>query len=598
MQRQSLPNKLYAVESGRWAISFLLTALLFVAVTLVCPRVFFINDDENIMYTISGYYTFGVPYDHSFINFCLSAALRGLYGLIPSVQWYGVFHMCVLFLSVTIIFKTVLRECFNKDLPLYIALICNLTLFALLYLFPTTLMQFTTTSAMAGAAACVLLLGVHWNVDGKVQVVLDLILSVLLLLICYMHRKNTGYVAICFYGGTWLFQLVKVLTTKDVDRQIKKRRLRAVLGTLAAAVVLLAAVIGIDKVARNTDQWRSFYEYDNARFKVTDYPHDSYDDNPELYESIGWSRELYKLTGESWWFFMDPRITPETFRAISDTGYYAEKENTSQSLLAPAVTLYQSTYVAQIAFLAVAACAVAIFLLLLCSTRRKKDVWEFLFSVCILLGSVALTLYLCYRQRLPLRAFHTICLPCVSILGVMCIHLTDFSRLRTTRLRSCACALAAVLLLVASVVGGGMNLRIAIAQANERVEKSSRTLAIEQYAMEHPENFYVYDTSLTFRYLPFTVYTDHYPSNLMFWGGMGWKSPAYYEQVRRNGYEELYSDVLFGENVYYITWDDYTPGNKPMRFRLLNYMIVTYPHVTVEQVDSLGNNINVYKIGQ
>ncbi len=71
-----------------------------------------------------------------------------------------------------------------------------------------------------------------------------------------------------------------------------------------------------------------------------------------------------------------------------------------------------------------------------------------------------------------------------------------------------------------AVVIGVYSIVIAKDQAKDRIIKSNRTLQIEQYAIENPENFYIYDTSLTFRYLPFTTYTDEYPSNLMFWGGM------------------------------------------------------------------------------
>ena len=113
--------------------------------------------------------------------------------------------------------------------------------------------------------------------------------------------------------------------------------------------------------------------------------------------------------------------------------------------------------------------------------------------------------------------------------------------------------------------------------------------------MESPENFYIYDTSLTFRYLPFTVYTEKFPSNLMFWGGMGWNSPAFFKQLEINGLDNLYSDIFLNNNVYYITWDSYVVNGRTMRERFLSYMASKFPGIKIEQKDSIGNNINVYK---
>ena len=592
-----LTRNIYSTDGGRWLISFLMVATLFFVVGLFCPRVFFINDDENIMYTIAGYYTDGETYDHSFINFCLSIVLRGLYTVLPTVPWYGVFHITVLFVTVSVIFKVLLTESNAHSVPVHLAFGINLMLFFLVYLFPTTLMQFTTTSAMAGAAACMLLLEIRWESDSKKKVNMNMVLSALFLLICYMHRKNTGYVAICFYFGTWLYQLIKVILVK---RTISVRRgkywLRNIIFLACMLILFLVLVIVVSALARSTPQWDAFYDYDTARFKVTDYPHDSYKDNPELYDSLGWSPELYELTGRSWWFFMDPNITPEAFREIAETGYYAERTADSQSLLGPVVSLYNSSSTAKLAFLVMATCGIVFVLLFLFSHSKKTSFWEFMYGSCILMGAITLVFYLSFRQRLPLRAFHTICLPCITIMVLVCLRMLNIPNLSEWRRRFYICV--TTFLLFITVVGGDTNLRVSIIDANDRVVKSQRTLAIEEYAMMHPENFYVYDTSLTFRYMPFTVYKDKQPTNLMFWGGMGWKSPAYYRQLELNGLNELYSYALFLDNVYYITWDGYPIQGKPLRIRLLNYMLVTYPHVTFEQVDSLGDDINVYKIGR
>ena len=52
------------------------------------------------------------------------------------------------------------------------------------------------------------------------------------------------------------------------------------------------------------------------------------------------------------------------------------------------------------------------------------------------------------------------------------------------------------------------------------------------------------------------------------------------------------------ENVYYITWDEYMPGNRTMKDRLVDYMKSIYPNIYLEQVDEIPNNIHIYKFVQ
>ncbi len=588
---------IYGTETGRSLFALLLTAALFILVSQFSPRVFYINDDENIMYTLSGYYTNGVPYDHSFINFCLSYVLRLLYRLVPGVQWYGVFHLCLMGLSIAAVFKTVAKISLWKELPFFVPVLVDLALFGSLYLFPSTIMQFTTTSAFAGAAAVATLLGMDWRKDSCGQQIYDLLLSGLLLLLCYMHRKNSGYVAFCFYFGTALLQLIRALRLPQDDRWRKAKRIssmRRLMTGVVTVTVLLVAVFGIDLLKRSGERWDSFIEYDNARFKMLDYPHASYSEDPELYDSLGWSPELYELAARYWWFFMDSRINVESFNAISQTGFYNQEGHSLHATLQVAANLFKTDPLARLAMLISGGLALLLPVLLLLNRWKKDLLWDFLYGICMVMGTAVLCLFLCYRQRLPLRALHAILIPFVSLCAVLLLQVTPQNRHTRGRavLRTAVCLLlAAVTLLL-----GCFNLEQAITQGNDRVEKSNRTLLIEQYAMDHKDTLFVYDVSLTFRYLPFTVYRDNYPSNLMFWGGMGWKSPAFYQQISDNGLHELYSDVMFRDDMLYITRDSYVAGERTMRDRFEAYMDATYGDCDFILVDDLGDGIHVYQI--
>lgn len=582
-------KKIYEKELGRWIIALLSTLILFGVIALISPKVFFINDDENIMYTLAGYYTDGIPFDHSFLNYVLAGFLRLLYTFAPSVPWYGIFHVSVLFSSVAIIEKTILKEGYYRNFTWYTSLVIGISFFLMFLTYPTILMQFTTTSAFAGTAAVVLVLDKKYEKDSKTELILDDVLSVLFLLLCFMHRKNTGYVILCFYGGTVLYQFIKILFLRSKKERLSKNIWKFIL-QLFISIVALLCVISIDSVKRNTDGWQYFYAYDNARFKMTDYPHDSFEENPELYSSIGWNEELYELAGKSWWFFMDDKINADSFKKISQTGYYSSTPTTFSEIISSAKGLFMSDRIAQIAFIGSIVIIIFLIIIFIRDRRKKAHIWDYLYACGIAFGSFILCFYLCYRQRFPLRAYHTIVIPFLAIMIIVIVRLMELRNIKKSG-SICKCAI----IISIAVIIGSYSIAISKKQAVDRIDKSNRTLQIEQYAMKNPENFYIYDTSLTFRYLPFTTYVGMYPSNLMFWGGMGWNSPAFFKQLELNGLGYLYSDILLNDNTYYISWDDYQVNGKTMKDRLTSYMEVTFPGIKITLVDTLDNNINIYK---
>ncbi len=144
---------------------------------------------------------------------------------------------------------------------------------------------------------------------------------------------------------------------------------------------------------------------------------------------------------------------------------------------------------------------------------------DYLYAFSISFGSFILCFYLCYKQRFPLRAYHTVVIPFLAFMLIIVVRLIQWKK--NDKCKTIYAIWKPALIAGIAVVIGVYSIVIAKDQAKDRIIKSNRTLQIEQYAIENPENFYIYDTSLTFRYLPFTTYTDEYPSNLMFWGGMG-----------------------------------------------------------------------------
>lgn len=587
-------DKLYSTEWGRWIISFVVTTVFFAVLYVKSPIVFFINDDENIMYTLAGYYTNGVTADHSFVNFVLGKIIRILYELLPMIPWYGVFHVFMLYISILIIGKSVLKVTKYNDISWFWGMTFFSVMDVLLYIYPVILMQFTTTSAMTGTAAIVLLLCVNSTRDNKKSRILDYILIIVLMTVCYMHRRNTGNVMICYFFLIGGYQIVKCkLFNKGLTKK-RQWKMREIVVTIICVLSSIALVIGISNSMRNTEQWDAFRAYDESRYKMTDYPHDSIYENPELYEKIDWTIPLYEIAGKQWWFFMDERINVESFNEISKTGYYS-MNNTVQNVWNTACTFFSNDIIPRTNL---TLCIMFAFCgLLSCFLQIKRNWLDILLICCTAGGAALMCFYLCWKDRFILRAFHVVVFASSIVFLIVFLNNSYFIQQKFRKLTNIKKNLIIVALGIVVLCVGALNYWKVDFEAETRVEKSQRTLKVEEYAINHPEDVYIYDASLTFRYFPFTIY-DEFPSNLFFWGGMGWNSPAFYEQLSINGLDNLYSDVFFEENVYYVSYTYYSEQVADVKGLLFNYMQEKNMNVVLQEVDSIDDGIIVYKFSK
>jgi len=61
------------------------------------------------------------------------------------------------------------------------------------------------------------------------------------------------------------------------------------------------------------EEWQS---YSSARSAFMDFEKDSYQDNPELYEAVGWNEDTFEFATN--WVFLSDEITEDAFRYITD----------------------------------------------------------------------------------------------------------------------------------------------------------------------------------------------------------------------------------------------------------------------------------------
>ncbi len=581
----------YCAYWGMWIWSIFISVSIFVVTNQLAQKAFYTNDDENIMYTLAGYYTNGVPQDHPFVNAILAVVLGRLYYLFPTLPWYGIFHLGVLCGCTGVLFKVTLEWGRKSGISFLSSNLFAFLGYCTIIMYPSILLQFTTTSACAGGAAVLLILGTDFKDDIK-KIIFEEALAIGFVLLCYMHRKNSGMVVFCFYFCTIFYQWIKYYIAPS--QRLKARKYLKSL--VICALVTISSIVAIQVVSncmRSSDIWDSYYKYDEARYKMTDYKHDTYSENPELYEEIDWTEELYDLAGTCWWFFMDKRISANAFQTISQTGYNHmcfEWMDVWKKFLQlfegnPITTSYLIFVINY--FLAYVIVVVQM------EKSGVVAIVERIYFSCMMGGAWILCIVLCIKGRFIQRAFHAIIIPYLFIsyflLWKNLSYIRGDSKLKNRSLLTLFLPMAVVLWCVFQIW------HTAVLEVESRIEKSKNTIYVEKYVMNHTDHIYIYDVSLTFRYLPFVKYQDQYPSNLIFWGGVGWNSPYFFEQLRINGLTDLYVENLLDKDVYYITKDDYEPDNRSMLLRMRDLMVSEYPECNVRLIEKLVGNINVYK---
>ncbi len=260
------------------AVNFLI--LLFFATLYLCR---FETCDDFIMKMIaSGSYTEGPDYHLIHINSVLGRLLVLLYKINGSFAWYDALHYAVTWLSLSTITYVLVNHFENRDLFVYLAV------FAIGYSFYTSV-QFTKTVALPAVAGHLLIAD---SIEKKRKAPYYA-LGVILLLLSSMFRKQQFYacsfLCIPLYVG---FFLDLIPHFNDRDRLTKVKRL---IITGIAALILVTGASLIDKADYSSQEWKDYRTYNSVRGSLLDFGMPEYQDNVELYDSIGMDENFYEL---------------------------------------------------------------------------------------------------------------------------------------------------------------------------------------------------------------------------------------------------------------------------------------------------------------
>lgn len=616
---------------GAWLIALAASGIALAGSFLLIPAFFPTNDDPYIQQILSGGIS-GEPSPYiMFVNFALCWLVSRLFLVVPGIPWWVVTHLVLLFFAIALVGRTLVmlsRRRFSKSSrPMWVELlvltVVNLGLFTVL----VARMQFTTTSTMLFVAAIFSTCCWGPEDDGIAGGTVDRCVLPAFLAVCgSAMRGQSGLMGFLFWGAA------AVAAAVAGDGDIKKRltATKLLVATFVVAAVASAGLAGIHELVYSSPEWSANREMSRQLSRYTDYARTSYEQNREVYDSVGWDENLVELTGD--WFHMDERVNADALRTINeanDAWLDNLLSDPKGTLLARLGEFGQPTPLAYTALLLVVG------LLALSRASKKTDV---IITWMIAAACVSLLVYLVVRGRLPERAAYSIIFPATAALAAISARSgasRPLSR-RSVFFGSTVCALVMVALgiptggmgklaaLLVIVVAAALLLKVTCGDERRRVKMTMavRVLVLaaillpgvaaarqygwwsENYALmsqrqDNIEAFYDYadaNDDLFFFYAtdagltPQGIWQTRWPKNQTAWGGWRYCYSWFEDAMRDAGFDGLpTSENLLDPRVRFVCSSDDTLN------LMVSYLSSLYGDVEVELDTSIGSGINIYR---
>lgn len=523
---QRMRNKLNQLISTPWIcllVSFAMAAVFFLLSAQIQSVAYQTNDDNAIAFALAGYQT-GAPYPNAlFIHCALGSAFAFLYRAFPNLAWWGIIQIALLLVSESCIFFCILSFSGRRGVP-FAASAAVLGLFAIVFFLPSAVeITYTVTACIAGCAGLALI--IYAADRDRLWILFP---AVLLIISAYLYRKESGYVILCY--------LVPAAGIACWLNPVRRRVLIAV----STGVILLCGVLGtLNRSVRESVNGEEYVRFSTYRERFTDYPRDTYQENPELYLDAGWDEELYELADN--WCFLDPRVNAESLHRITDGS--VRKGYSLSGALNRMLSFFAEEHSA------LGMSAGILLLLILCWTMDGSGLLHWI-AAAVFLGGAGMCFYLCLKGRFIFRSFETVCLP----MAVLTLILLFFCpRRKERKRRTLAEILIAGICCICFATGliNAKNLRV-----NGATVQLTNVRQVNDYVMQHPDETFIRDAGTAADLDVFSSYPGTGPINLISWGGCGMYSDAYYQQLRLNGIRGIHSEILFEDSVYFLTKED------------------------------------------
>lgn len=511
MQKRSI--RLY------WLLGAMLTVALFFVLYRVSNFRYENSDDGLIMKAFMGFEG-GKPVQFSLYTHTLLAwVLYGLSTVAPGYAWFSVFQFILLLASGTVLVKSMMQLAQGYRFPWLAGGIAGGLFLAVFMAFAACRISYTTTAALAGAAAVAQFMTVGTGRTEDAPVVRAYLLSLLLLLCAYSLRAVSVLPSLAFIVPGFVWQ-IGFRTRRTGSAAI---RLRPMLISMLVFILAFVAMIGIRQLEVRTLDQQPTLDWQNARITLMDYTSFEANPAPALAANSGLPAAEVEMVRQ--WYFMDSNITTQALQSMA--GAYTTGGGTNIWTSVTTFFTANPRYVYTILLL-MALCALCLL------GERKAAPYGGLVALLSLLGGGAMIVLLCLRGRVLPRAVDAAMLPCAAMLFSLALlrHVPFGGRWALRRV-------ATIILAGILLASAGLNVKQTYHDITRALDSVSqqREADLETYALANPTVLVVRSPNLLrdTRLLPDV--NAGIPANIVIWGDWNCRLPGWYAQLAKLGFD-------------------------------------------------------------
>ena len=547
--------------------SICLVVINLVIVFSIATPTYLTNDDASIANALSGN-TLGEIYPyHIFVNYCLSYPISFLYGIFPHIPWWYAISILAIALGMFAIHYTYVRLANENHFSVWVAIAVAEVFDIALVWSLIQAVSFTIIPAMLGCFSIMILLTLQDITKPFFRTVLIVLFGINTLWAVW-HRQESGLIVICFYFVIFAFLFFK--TNDNLWGYLKKAI------PIITVFILVILSIEINHIEKDKVSGKDFKDFNHYRSMFLDYPHDTYSENPELYDKVGWNENTYTLMNS--WNFMDDNITTEKLKYITEHSN-KKSQNVINKTIQGVLEKPSCNFL-----LLIWLCSVIVWILYIIINIKRECL---IAGVLNNIGAGLLILYQILTGRILYRSMAAVIIPAVFINTILIFY--SYKK-KTT-----------ILSIILITLLGTMGIYSITQNVNSKYWKSLDKLAkidttVCQYLEKHSENTYISSVGVLTNIDPFNDYSK---SNMISVGGSEAYSDSYYRKLHRNGLEFLNGDAFKKSNVFFISktnvkeLTDLEEGSYFNAF--FQELKKQYGISGFEQVDKITDSIFVYR---
>lgn len=543
-------NKFDAITKKWTASHYLVLTSIFIILTYIVFKVQAENnDDPGMMQYISGFltgkpdilpYIMGMPYTY---------LISRLYLLSTEIPWYGLAYVLINTGAVLVICHRFIRKNCTKE-----NYFCFLCIYISFFVYQLTNVQFTMVAGLAGTAAVVIV----YDIDEEKKIrISDIVLAVIFSFLSYNIRYQCGLVALgvmiyCVLGNGIL---------------LKKWNKKQIICLLSCIGIMVISALSNEIYVNNTD-WKEYVDLNSERSLYMDLAVIKYDEDEELYNSIGWDEDIFYLTTH--WCFMDDSASRENFAILNLENKKRMADNVESvgqriwKFLSDIVE-FTRTLKWQIAILVGWLLWILADLLYSIHSKEPENIRRLIYSIGFYGIAAALIMYLIFFGRYNSRTVIMILSSCM-IPGFILSSINLKNIYKKQKMLSIMLSFGLIIL-----VAGGL-----CKQKWRTIYTYDTWDSVYDYVLKHKDCIYIGDGSMILPADLFKTFTaEEQPTNYSFWGGWLADSPMAANFLETNELQDLTLEDMLDDNKFFI-------GDAVYVDYLLSYYNKRYDNVEAE----------------